>query len=287
MPDLPSRVPAPTFTPDAYDETRALGSRRRRRQATWVGGGSGAVAALVTAVVLAQSAAPGDRALLIPGDPIPTTSESAQPGPTPTPTPTRGGLVPQLPPLPVGLPAPTPTLTGPPTAPPEGTPAPSGPSSPEPGELTTGPKPTRTTYDPTKGCNGSGPVGFGWCSYYDGDLTAVHGSTAELAGAVCRMTGQPAGTLRSDDGEFASFFAATQDNLLLWDWSHGRAFAKTPASFDVAAGTCLRFAVTWDLTGNDGKALPVGSYSADARPAVADSSANRANVSGGITFTIT
>lgn len=286
MPDLPSRIPAPTFTPDAYDETRALGRRRRRRQVAWAGGGSGAVAAVVAVVVLAQSSAPGGRALLIPSDASPTTEASTvavqQEPPTTAPSALSALPTPSLPPLPLvaGTSSPAPK--------PSPSPSPVASTASEPGTPTTGPRPTVTTYDVSRRCDGSGPTATsGWCSYYDGDLTAARGTTAELAGAVCRMTGRGTGTLKADDGEYASFYAATRDAGVLWEWRHGRTFTPDANSWDVAEGTCLRFAVTWDLRGNNGLPLPPGSYDADARPYVFDTGAVTTRTDSGITFTIT
>ena len=131
-----------------------------------------------------------------------------------------------------------------------------------------GPPHTTTAYDPTKGCTGDGPVAAqGWCDYYDGPASGKAGQPVELAAVVCRLPGQDTHTLQVDSGEQADFSISTQDrNDALWTWSDGHRFSRYGTTFDVAAGSCLRWHVTWKVTDRAGRPLAPGLYHLMARP---------------------
>lgn len=259
---MPPRLDAVAPSLPGAEAARALGRRRRRRQELL------SAAALSTVAVVAVALSSGGdsgRQTLVPGV-VATASASAtassqaqapvaaSPTPTPLPSAVASALASALPSSrPLG-PKPTPT---------------SQPAPPRQRGITNGPEPTVTRYDASRQCDGSGPTaGSGYCSYYDGVRTARAGTRAELAASVCRLPGQLTGTLRAASGEYAHFAAGTVDAGTLWDSAHGRRFGTTSRTWQVQAGTCLRFALVWDLRGNDGTVLPRGSYRLDARPYV-------------------
>lgn len=134
--------------------------------------------------------------------------------------------------------------------------------------LEVGPDHSVTSYDATRGCVGDGPApGQGWCSYYDGATAGRSGQQVELAASICRVTGQGDGELTASSGEQADFYIAS-NGLEAWSWSHGRQFATAGTTLKVAAGTCVRWHVTWDVVDNAGQPLAPGSYDFTARPAV-------------------
>jgi hypothetical protein len=153
-----------------------------------------------------------------------------------------------------------------------------------------GPPHTTIAYDPSHGCNAAGPtVASGWCSYYDGALSGRSGQRVELAEALCRLPGQGAGRLQTDNGQQAEFTVTNQDSYLAWQWSRGHRFSKARTSLDVAAGTCLRWHVTWNVVDVAGRPLPAGAYNLDARPLAYPSSATGAYVGAWaqfVTFTV-
>jgi hypothetical protein len=128
-----------------------------------------------------------------------------------------------------------------------------------------GPPHTVTAYDPTRGCTGDGPVvAQGWCSYYDGAMSGHAGIPVELAATVCRLPGQGAHTLEVDTGEQAEFGASTQDSTV-WTWSRGHHFSSYGTTFNLQAGTCLRWHVSWKVVDDSGRPLAPGVYSLMAR----------------------
>ncbi len=295
IPGLPDPVAAPSFPVDdqGYAGSRAAATRRRRRQLALAGGGATTLSAMLVGALLLPG--PGGPQVLGPAQPsVPITEPSGTATSRPTPRP--GSPTPSA----SGVPGPLATVLGAlsrpsrspaPTASPRPamTPSPgSRPAPANPGEPISGPEPTVTSYDDSRACDGSGPTAAnGWCSYYDGERQAARGTEAVLAAAVCRRPGQGPGTLRADDGEYAGFFAATRSDGVVWSWAHGKRFETEPHAFAVAEGRCLRFAVVWDLSGNDGQALPAGSYNADARPHLSADGPAGAYLSGGFVFTIT
>jgi hypothetical protein len=153
-----------------------------------------------------------------------------------------------------------------------------------------GPAHTTTTYDPSRGCAGDAPVTpAGWCGYYDGATTGRAGQPVELAETVCRLAGQGDGDLRTDNGQQAEFSATSQDAYLKWEWSKGHRFSKAGTTFHVAAGTCLRWKVSWRVVDNAGRPLAPGAYSLDARSTAYPPSAafTRSNAIAFVTFTVT
>jgi hypothetical protein len=130
-----------------------------------------------------------------------------------------------------------------------------------------GPPHSVTAYDPSRGCNGDGSLPTqGWCGYYDGATTGRGGAHVELAETMCRLPGQGAGTLQADDGEQASFSARSQDGTTGWHWGNGRRFSPTGTTFNVAAGSCLRWHVSWSVVDDAGRRLAPGTYTLEARP---------------------
>jgi hypothetical protein len=129
-----------------------------------------------------------------------------------------------------------------------------------------GPPHTVTAYDPSRGCTGDGPVAAqGWCDYYDGPTSGQSGHPVELAATVCRLPGQDAHTLQVETGEQAQFSAATQESPQ-WTWSKGHHFSTYGTTFNVAAGSCLRWHVSWNVVDDAGRPLAPGVYSLVARP---------------------
>lgn len=288
MPDvpmgLPPRTPSCDFAaaPDGFVASRRQGVRRRRRQALVGGGGLLSVGAVVLAVLVSPS---GDgQQVLTPAGRLPGLSATPHASPTITlgPSPQVTSLA-----APAAVATPSPTLF--PLLPRSSArPRPSSTTTAPRGQaITNGPEPTRTSYDPTRQCSGSGPsAANGYCSYYDGDRSAARGSKAVLATSVCRLPGQGTGTLTTGSGRYAEFTVSTNATGSLWDYSHGRRFGTQSRDFIVAESTCLRFAVIWGLNSDDGRPLAQGMYDLTAFPDVA----NRGVYAGIVaveTFTIT
>ncbi len=266
IPGLPDRLAPPAFFADAYAVSRARARRRRRRQLALTAGGLVSVSTLLAGALLLQG--PGGRQVLVPARTVPGTSgvtptfPAADASPSPDATVASDATRPNPSPRPTGL---VPTRA-PATVHSSTSPRPSAPPA-QPDSPSSGPEPTVTTYDARRQCGGSGPTATqGFCSYYDGALTARRGSVVQLAASVCRLPGQGSGTLRTEDGQWASFAISTNATGVLWDWSTGRRFVAEPRTFTVAAGSCLRFAVSWDLRGDDGRPLGAGDYALDAVP---------------------
>ena len=139
---------------------------------------------------------------------------------------------------------------------------------------TVGPPHRMTKFDATQGCTGGGPSPtLGWCSYYDGATSGKAGRTVTLATAVCRLPGQGVATLTSRTGRQAHFDVGRPTYPPSWNWAHGRTFAQTKTSIDVAPGTCVEWYVSWRIVDNAGQLLKPGKYYLDAwttmRPASA------------------
>ncbi|HVE74577.1 MAG TPA: BsuPI-related putative proteinase inhibitor [Mycobacteriales bacterium] len=277
MPGLPDRAAVPAFSAreQGYVEAQAVARRRRRRQLGYAGGG----ATMLSAVLIGALLLPGQGGLQVLGpasNPAPTgTGEpSSGPGssdvsPTPT-TSTAPGPIPTFGLLPHPAsprPEPSETAQPDPNASPDPDASPGGTADEQP---LAGPEPTLTTYDPSRPCASftDRTDTAGYCIYYDGQLKAAAGSVAHLAAAICRLPGQGPGSLRSANGQYAEFRISVNGEDYVWSWGKGRRFARESRTFTLAEGRCLRFAVTWDLTGDDGRALPAGDYWLDARPLV-------------------
>jgi hypothetical protein len=149
-----------------------------------------------------------------------------------------------------------------------------------------GPPHTTVAYDPSRGCAGAGPTATqGWCGYYDGALSGRSGQRVELAQTLCRLPGRAAGTLRVDTGEHAEFSVRTKDNYDVWDWAKGRRFSPRGATFTVAAGSCLRWSVSWNIVNDAGRPIAAGAYQLNARPTAYPSEATSPYVWADAQFT--
>jgi hypothetical protein len=150
-----------------------------------------------------------------------------------------------------------------------------------------GPPYSITSYDATRKCDGTGPTAAqGWCSYYDGALSGRGGTAVELGSAVCRLPGQGTGTLYFDSGQQAEFDVGVDTYPASWTWSRGHHFRASGSTLTVAAGSCVRWHVSWDVVDDAGKPLAPGSYYLDARPYATAGSAYVTTVSGE-KFTVT
>jgi hypothetical protein len=130
-----------------------------------------------------------------------------------------------------------------------------------------GPPHSITAYKPSRGCTGAGPVApTGWCGYYDGATSGHPGQRVELAETLCRLPGQGAGTLETDNGQQAEFSVVDKDAYTRWLWSKGHRFSKKGTAFSVAAGTCVRWHVRWNVSDAAGRPLAAGAYSLGATP---------------------
>jgi hypothetical protein len=153
-----------------------------------------------------------------------------------------------------------------------------------------GPPHMMTAYDPSRGCTGYAPVQpTGWCGYYDGAKTGRAGQHVELAETLCRLPGQGTGQLQTDNGEQAKFSVSDRDGYLKWQWSRGRHFSKAGTTFDVPAGTCVRWYVGWNVVDNAGRSLTPGAYTVDATPLAYPPAPAWAytNAAAFVTFTVT
>lgn len=54
------------------------------------------------------------------------------------------------------------------------------------------------------------------------------------------------------------------ETITTWQWSHDRMFTMALRDVELAAGQSLTFKATWKQVDNDGKALPAGTYIAQA-----------------------
>ena len=132
---------------------------------------------------------------------------------------------------------------------------------------TVGPPHHRTTYDPSRGCDGSGPtVATGWCSQYDGATAGRAGRPVVLSTSVCRLPGLPTATLITEDGEQADFSVSRSAYPPSWSWSHHRSFSPDASWVTVPAGSCVTWSVRWAVVDNRGRPLPRGTYGISATP---------------------
>lgn len=279
-PTLPPKAEVPSFaaTPDGYAGAYRRSRAIRLRRALAVGG-TGTTLALVVAVGLLLPVGHGGSDQLVTTTPTATPS-AAEPSATPS------GAVPSP-----AAPTPSGSARGAqPTAgaTPSGSSTPAtGPSQGTGGGGEVGPPYQDVAFDATKGCNGAGPTpANGWCSYYDGATTARSGTNAVLATSVCRMPGQPTGTLVFGDGRQADFAVGPQSYPAVWTWSKGRRFATTSSTITVAPGRCVRWLVTWGVRDDGGAPLAPGSYYVDARPHEVQSG-TYVTTDNPVTFTVT
>ena len=152
-----------------------------------------------------------------------------------------------------------------------------------------GPPHRTTSYDASKSCNGTGPTpATGWCSYYNGATAGRAGHSVVLATDVCRLPGQAAAVLTSDDGQQADFSAfANRAYPSQWTWSHGRKFASAGTSITVAPGSCVEWFVSWRVVDDKGRPLAAGTYGLAATPLSSPKGNASASVQNNAYFTVT
>lgn len=257
---LPTGRSFPTAPPPPLDGI-VNRARRRRRIRAGVAGGLSAGVAVVAVLLLTPGASPGSLKVVTPAV-GPTASSSASP------TPSRGTVGSAQRP---SSKAPA-SSVHPGTVAATGASAPAAQQSPPPeGPAVIGPPHRVVSYDPSRGCNGSGPTAAnGWCSYYDGVTSGTSGRTVELATAVCRLPSAGAGTLVSDDGREADFDVGVARYPASWTWSHGYRFVPGSRSLTVAAGSCIEWYVSWNVVDDAGHPLRPGTYYLDATPLAQD-----------------
>ena len=283
MPD-PELLPAGRSLEAAPVSAGGLGAvlaeaRRRRRVHVGIASGIGSLA-LVVAVLLAGG---------VPGkDALSTTSpaHSGAPAPTTHATVAHSSSSPAP-----SAPTSRPSATVPATV--AGRPVPqTKPPSPRVSAHVAGnevgPPHSITAYDQTRTCNGDGPTpAQGWCSYYDGSTSGAAGSPVELAASVCRISGQGVGSLSVDSGQQAEFHVEDSRRSSEWTWSSGHRFSAQGTQITVAAGTCVRWSVGWNVTDQQGRPLAPGTYQLTARPYVVVSGGNSvASYTNPLTFTV-
>lgn len=295
-PGLPPRISPPSAPQRSFAAAIGTAASRRRRRFAGVSGTALALLLTATAVTLLPTDAGGDRlsvaesgaldASAAPGSPAPEQSQppatSAPAAPTPEPDESEEPTA-----------APAPQEPGPqqtaeaerPDEEPEPSAAPPAPAA----EPEVGPPSEVVAMRSGQSCDGSGPTpAQGWCSYYDGALQGRSGETVVLATNVCRLPGQAAGRLTTPDGEHTRFAVGRQSTSTpVWDWRTGRRFRPEATTFVVDAGRCVRWFVSWNVTGNAGQALAPGEYYLEALPRVRQDAAGDAYLDTTQTFTVT
>ncbi len=93
-------------------------------------------------------------------------------------------------------------------------------------------------------------------------VTATKGD-GNIAFAIGVENGGPAAqTLQFTSGQFFDIEVTDHWGKLVWRWSNDKAFTQALWALELAAGKTSSQQTVWDLTGNDGKKLPSGSYTA-------------------------
>jgi hypothetical protein len=257
----------PTFFPSpdgARDVLRRARARRRRHALVTTGGV--AVAALITGVVLG-AAGPGagaDRLTVVPAAPdhgSRSSSLGAGPDVRPLPSPSsvaRAGSGPALPGTQPGQPG----QPGHAPAPADGQPAPA----------TDAPTP----YAPTKRHSANAPisrstVGYnaacdatydvqGWCEIYSGPTQARRKHPVTLSMELCRPSVVGDGTIHFSDTRQVLLELSDGGGKVVWQAGQGIKYKNTTSALVVKAGTCLRWASSWDTIAANGFYAPPGDY---------------------------
>ena len=145
-----------------------------------------------------------------------------------------------------------------------------------------------TSYDASRACNGTGPTpALGWCSYYTGANSGRAGQSVLIATDVCRLPGQSAAQLISDNGQQAEFSVGMKAEPDVWTWSHGRKFTSSGTSITVPPGECVEWFVTWQVVDDSGRPLPAGTYDLNATPSDPPKGEASADVVNPQKFTVT
>ncbi len=142
--------------------------------------------------------------------------------------------------------------------------------------------------DPTSVCDTDPSIvtATGWCLRYVGPRTIRTGSTHTYRVLACRSVGRGTATLTFSTEQQVDFRVYTPYRTE-WHWSQDYPFPKRESTVTVADSRCARWSVTWDSVGDDGDAVPPGSYTFSPDVLVSDWGTGGAmSVGTAYTFTI-
>jgi len=250
LPGLPAFGAEPVFagTDAAYDTVVGRALARRRRKATTTASAT-ALAALAL-VALYQGGAAGHTSLRPARSPAPT----RRPVPSPSGTYVPGVPIPSRPPA-TGVPTASPRSSGPRPA-----------ASTAPARAAEHWSAVTTTVvpdsSPGQRCERNNDPD-GWCFRYTGPTSARSGAPVTFTAELCRFAGGTSASRVDFDsadevlvtlqGHVDADHDYTSDNMA--HSSHG--LPKRAHSREVAVGSCLHWAVTWNGVDDHGEPLPV------------------------------
>jgi hypothetical protein len=247
---------------------RAMTTGRRRivRRRT-AGAAAGVSVAVVAGVAVAARPQASDR--LLPSGTVPTSSATTRANGT-LPTPLPSVPVPVVPALPPGTPPPPPP-SEPATSP--TAPASSAAAARQWVGISGHDVRVTTTNDPAACTTQPETAQFtaqtGFCTILTGARSVTPGKPVELAVSLCR-----AGSAQARTVTFASRYETQLDvarsdatgEVEVWAWAHQDDFPADRHTVTFAPGDCRTWNVRWAGQGNDGYALPAGSYQVNGYP---------------------